>query len=169
MRIIKLISILLISFPSFGQTKIDCNIFKEESFDISFKMDSIKYRLVCQTKCDDEHTVPDTSRLGFVNLYQDRFFKFTLKSAVIDTQFIVKKEIIKNQYNHHSTYLKSLLVYPKVLSIDYVNKRILIGATFLFPSGLEGTDFCDFITFYVYLNGKVSLKEIEYYKEPGID
>ena len=132
MRIIILIPILFISLTCFSQTKIDCNIFKEESFDISFKMDAIKYRLVCQTECDDEHTVPDTSRLGFVNLYQDRLFKFTLKSAEIDTQFIVEKELIKNQYNHRSTYLKSLIAYPKVLSIDNVNKRILIGATFLF-------------------------------------
>jgi len=178
MKIVAIISILIISYSCYSQTntynsknaeKIGCNIYNEESFDTVFIMNGNSYNLICKTECNDDYTVPDTSRLGFIKLYQDRLFRFTLKSAVVDTQFIVTKELIKNQYKSHSVYLRSLLVYPRIESIDTVRKTILISAAFMYPSGLDGTDFCDDVTFYMDLNGKITLNKIKYYEPPGMD
>jgi hypothetical protein len=149
--------------------KIECNIFKDESFDSTFIMNGNIIRLRCTTECQGDYSVPDTINESVVDLYQNRLFRFKLKSSEIDTQFVVTKEIIKEIYKDRNVYIKSLLVYPRIESIDTLNKTILIHAAFMYPRGLGGTDFFDDVLFDVTSKGKLVFKEILEYQEPGWD
>jgi hypothetical protein len=147
--------------------KIECNIFKDESFDSTFIMNGNKIRLSCNTECQGDYSVPDTINESVVELFQNRLFRFKLKGSTIDTQFVVTKEIIKEIYKDRNVYIKSLLVYPRIESIDTLNKTILIQAAFMYPRGLGGTDFFEDVLFEITSKGKVVFKELIYYQQPG--
>jgi hypothetical protein len=149
--------------------KIDCNVFHEESFDSTFSINGENIRLICKTECLNDFIVPDTINDSIINLYQDRLFKFTLKNYVVDTQFVVTKELIKDKYPDINVYLKSLLVYPRIDSIDTAKNAIIIHSAFMYPNGLEGTDFFESVLFEISARGKVKLIEIQDYEEPGLD
>jgi hypothetical protein len=149
--------------------KISCNIFTEESFDSTFKFKGDGTTLKCKTECFNDYVVPDTINDSIIELYQERLFRFSLKNSIVDTQFVVTKELIKDKYSDRNVYNKSLLVYPRIEHIDTLKNTILIHSEFMYPSGLEGTDFFESILFEINLRGQVTLKEIKEYEEPGMD
>jgi hypothetical protein len=185
MRHIPLISIIALALFSFccSQTKknsqplssnyitkeIECNIFEEESFDSTFMVNGEETRLKCSTECFEKYSVPDTINDSIVEIYQDRLFRFSLKNSLVDTQFVVSKELIKNYYGDQNTYLKSLLVLPSIENIDTLNNSVLIHSAFMFPSGLGGSDFFEDVLFEITSRGKVIFKEIKEYKDTGFN
>lgn len=133
---------------------------QDESFDSTFIMNGHKVRLSCNTECFNDFSIADTINDTIINLYKDRFLKFTLKNYKIDTQIVVTKEIIKNIYNDNSTYKSSVLAFPRIEKIDRTNNSILIHTMFLYPSSLNGTNFLEEIIFEVAAEGKVSLHKV---------
>jgi len=149
--------------------KVGCDIQKDESFDTTIIINNSKVRLKCITECFNEFTIFDTINDSLVKLYQDRLFKFTIRSQQIEKEIIVTKKLIKKEYTDILTYEKSLMVYPRFEKIDTANNSLMIHAAFMYPRGLLGTDFYDDVFFELTLDGKVIFIKIVPYQAPGPD
>ncbi len=97
---------------------------------------------------------------SYLNLYQDRFLKFALKSTKTDTQIVVTKEIIKNIYNNNSTYKSSVLAFPRIEKINSATNSVLIHTMFLYPGSLDATNFLEEIIFEITAKGEVSFNKV---------
>lgn len=146
--------------------KITCTVKKYESFDSTFFVNQNKIRLLCNTECFNDYSISDTINDSIINLYQDRFFKFSIMSNNVDTQIVVSKTIIKNIYNNNSTYNNSVLALPRIEKIYKATHSILIHSLFVYPRGLDGTNFLEEITFELSMKGKItSVKVLPPYEE----
>lgn len=149
--------------------KIACIISDEESFDTTFTIKNDKYHLSCQTECFKEYSINDTINDSTINAYQNRFLRFHLKNNETDTVFIITKDLIRLKYDDNATYNQSILVLLKLKSIDYAHESIRISTAFMYPIGLEGTDFFEEVLFDIQSDGKVVLKDIIDYENPVIE
>jgi hypothetical protein len=144
---------------------VECTVQNGEFFDTTFILNSTNVRLKCMTNCLKNFSVYDTL-YNEIDVYQDRYFKFSLKGQKTDTQFVVTKQLIKKSYEDNLKYKNSVLAFPHIEKIDPVNNLILINAAFLYPRGMGGTDFFDEILFEISMAGRVKLKKIIPYKPP---
>ena len=131
-----------------------------ELFDSTFIMKGNKVRLSCYTECFTDFSIADTINDSIINLYQDRFIKFELKSNQLDTQIVVTKEIIKDIYNNNSTYKRSVLAFPRIEKISSSTNSVLIHAMFLYPGSLDATNFLEEIIFEITAKGNVSFNKV---------
>jgi hypothetical protein len=148
--------------------KAECYISPNESFDSTFVINGEPNRLQCITECFGDYIVNDTINDSTIVLYRNRIFNFKLKNNEIDTQLVVTKDLIKEPYGVNSTFRNSVISFPKINAIDSENNSILMSLYFLYPIGLEGTDFFETIIFEITLKGKVNFKKIIPYEEPGV-
>lgn len=131
-----------------------------ESFDSTFILKGNKVRLLGRTECFTDFSIADTINDSIINLYQDRFIKFELKSNQIDTQIVVTKEIIKDLYNNNSTYKQSVLAFPRIETVSSFTNSILIHTMFLYPGSLDATNFLEEIIFEITAEGNVSFNKV---------
>ena len=143
----------------YSYQKVEAEI-NNQSFDSTVVIKGNKVRLKCNTECFDNFSIADTLNDSTINLYQDRFLKFTLTSNQIEKQVVVTKELIKAVYNNNSTYKNSVLAFPRIEKVDPVANSVLIHSLFLYPNSLDGTNFLEEIIFELTTDGKVVFKQV---------
>jgi hypothetical protein len=143
----------------YSSKEISCLVLENESFDTTIILKGSEVRLNCKTDCYKEYTIPDTFK-NEIYLYHDRFFKFSIKSSDVDTQFVVSKELFYDVYKNNMTFRRSVIGLPKIKGIDTTSNSILMKCVFAFPSSIFGTDFFEEIDFSISVKGDATFKEV---------
>jgi hypothetical protein len=147
----------------------ECEPEPNESFDTSVRFNNEMFRLKCVTECSKDFPLRDTLHDSIIRLYHDRSLKFHLAGPGTDTQFVFSREDIKNVKGYKLGYENSTIALIGIDSIDTARNTFVIRVAHLYPDGLGGTDFFDDIYLDINLKGRISVRRIVPYTEPGME